>query len=452
MPLFEKALGVVGWDRIEPVILIALAENVNVCFVGNHGGSKTSVCKRLAFALKGVSKKFQQYDCPNVKHDEIFGITDIKALTEGTLRYIKHPQSIWDKDVILWSEINRPNPMLQSKLNEIILDGSVHGKKTNITWQFADANPSAKYEAFYLQPQLAARLFFVETPKPNSIMFDAMMENEALFNGFDFPEIPKESKEDRDKRYKEHLSHLRTQVSDLGKFFFNLCNEKITEADMKFASDMTKEVLREMNDGSNGDTFPLSMREAKRLAKMLSRTCAYARVSGTTVATLVSTIEQIILGHIPHYFGMLSRSYDHQSVIAAARVVFQRHVSGDSSLIIASIGDPINLITKMLRDEKTDIFSINHLKDVLNNAMDDVKTTSSDRASTLARYLEFTCRKRIANNLIKEDVCMKVCEAIIDVGYTLFPMLCPTYKEFNPSGTFTDKALILDYCRTLLRG
>jgi len=60
MSRFEKTLGVVGWGNIEPVILIALAENVKLCFVGSHGGSKTSVCKRLTFALKGSTKSFQK--------------------------------------------------------------------------------------------------------------------------------------------------------------------------------------------------------------------------------------------------------------------------------------------------------------------------------------------------------------------------------------------------------
>lgn len=405
---FKECLGIVGWDAIEPVILIALAENAKICFVGNHGASKTSVCHRLAMALRKVEVKFQRYDCPNVKHDEIFGITNVKALTEGRYEFIQHPQTLWGKEVVLWSEINRTNPMLQSKLNEVLLEGTLHGSQTGVTWQFADANPSAKYEAYYLQPQVAARLFFVSVPNPTAAMFRDMIANEEAFDVFaDLLEC--KDKDEAKKARSERNARIKAQVSPLTVFFHTIfLEEKVTEKDTKLAADVVDAAMRTMNEGSNGETFPLSMREAKRMFKMVARAGAYVRAAKLQPVGIMPIIENIVLGHIPNFHGLLAHSYDHASVVAAVRLVVTTHLEQNPQAVMLGNGDPINIITGMRRDGRFGTIERQHLRDVL-----------VGRSHTeLLRYAAFTIAKT-RKTPDTEKVVRMVIEEIITSGMRL---------------------------------
>lgn len=360
---FKDCLGVVGWDSIEPTVLIALAEDVRVCFVGNHGSSKTSVCQRLAMALHNVEVKFQRYDTPNVKHDEIFGITNVKALTEGRYEFVKHPQSVWGKEVILWSEINRPNPMMQSKLNELLLEGTLHGAPTKVKWQFADANPSAKYEAYYLQPQLAARLFFIDVPNPNVTMLAEMLSNTDKYDVFQ--EVTCSDPEERKQLVKERNNKIKKQVGPLGIFFQELVHAKITDADRKFALEVTTSAMRAMNSDQNGETFQLSLREGKRMFNMLARACAYIRLAKIDPASMLGIAEQIVVGHIPHAHGMLAKSYDWASVVGDVRVTVTKTLDSNPTVALMNNTDPINIIIAMRRDLRAGPLEVDHLKSSL---------------------------------------------------------------------------------------
>ena len=50
-PRLLRALGIVGWDHLEPVILAALATESPLLLVGSHGSAKTMVLTRLAEAM-----------------------------------------------------------------------------------------------------------------------------------------------------------------------------------------------------------------------------------------------------------------------------------------------------------------------------------------------------------------------------------------------------------------
>ncbi len=349
MSLFKKYLGVVGWEKIEPTILAALAENVKICFVGTHGSSKTSVCVRLAKALLNVDVKFQRYDGPNVKHEEIFGITNVKALTEGRLEYIDHPQSIRNKEVVLWDEINRPNPMMQSKLNEVLLEGSIHGEKLNLKWQFASANPSAKYDAFYLQPQLAARLFFVKTPEPTNSMFIEMMEASEQYEAFD----------------KLDSVALKKRVSGFGSTFLEVVSDKPSDRMKMKSMQIVSSVMEAMSTGNNGDMFPLSLRESKRMFNMLNRIQIVHKQLKTTFTE--ESMLSIVLGHVPHNFGMLAHKYDIDSVRSAAVVAYKKAMESDPETIILSAADPVSVMASMIRSKNVDTLSIDHFRTLLRN-------------------------------------------------------------------------------------
>ena len=70
LPL-TASLGVVGWERLDPVLLAALATEAPLLLVGAHGTAKTLVAERVAAAL---GLEFRHYNASLLNYDDLVGI------------------------------------------------------------------------------------------------------------------------------------------------------------------------------------------------------------------------------------------------------------------------------------------------------------------------------------------------------------------------------------------
>ena len=121
--LLTRPLGLLGWERLEPVLLAALTTKEPLLLIGRHGTAKSFLLERLAQAL-GLVYRF--YNASLINYDDLVGIP-LPDETQTSLRYITTPTAIWDAEVVFVDELNRTRPDLQNKLFPIIHERRVQG-------------------------------------------------------------------------------------------------------------------------------------------------------------------------------------------------------------------------------------------------------------------------------------------------------------------------------------
>ena len=83
--VLTKALGLEGWEKLEPVILAALASEEPLLLVGRHGAAKSFLLERLAEALE---LEFRCYNASLLNFDDLVGFP-IPTEDKQSLRYIR---------------------------------------------------------------------------------------------------------------------------------------------------------------------------------------------------------------------------------------------------------------------------------------------------------------------------------------------------------------------------
>ena len=169
--LLTRPLGLLGWERLEPVLLAALTTREPLLLIGRHGTAKSFLLERLAQAL-GLVYRF--YNASLINYDDLVGIP-LPDETQTSLRYITTPTAIWDAEVVFVDELNRTRPDLQNKLFPIIHERRVQGVELEkLRYRWAAMNPAANGDhdneeqylgAEPLDPALADRFgFLIEVP------------------------------------------------------------------------------------------------------------------------------------------------------------------------------------------------------------------------------------------------------------------------------------------------
>jgi MoxR-like ATPase len=169
--LLTRPLGLLGWERLEPVLLAALTTRDPLLLIGKHGTGKSFLLERLAQAL-GLVYRF--YNASLINYDDLVGIP-VPDETRSSLRYITTPTAIWDAEVVFVDELNRTRPDLQNKLFPIIHERRVQGVDLEkLRYRWAAMNPATNGEhdeqEVYLgteplDPALADRFgFLIEVP------------------------------------------------------------------------------------------------------------------------------------------------------------------------------------------------------------------------------------------------------------------------------------------------
>jgi MoxR-like ATPase len=170
------ALGVQGWEHLDPVLLAALATESPLLLIGPHGTAKSLLVERLAHALNTA---LRHYNASLINYDDLVGIP-LPEEGSNQLRFISTPGAIWNAEFVFFDEISRCRPDLQNKLFPIIHERRVAGiKLDNLRYRWAAMNPpspddvdgAAQGTEYYLgseplDPALTDRFPYV-VPVPN---------------------------------------------------------------------------------------------------------------------------------------------------------------------------------------------------------------------------------------------------------------------------------------------
>jgi MoxR-like ATPase len=137
-----RALGIVGWGHLEPVILAALATEAPLLLIGPHGSAKTLVLTKLA-ALLGLEHR--HYNASLLNFDDLVGFP---VPENGRLVYLQTPATIWDAESVLFDEVSRCRPELQNKLFPIVHERVVQGVAlSRLRYRWAAMNPPPSADA-----------------------------------------------------------------------------------------------------------------------------------------------------------------------------------------------------------------------------------------------------------------------------------------------------------------
>lgn len=131
-----RALGIVGWDALEPVVIAALATEAPLLVIGPHGSAKTLLLARLAEALH---LQHRHYNASLLNFDDLIGFP---VPENGRLVYLQTPATIWDAESVFFDEVSRCRPDLQNKLFPIVHERVVQGVPlAKLRYRWAAMNP-----------------------------------------------------------------------------------------------------------------------------------------------------------------------------------------------------------------------------------------------------------------------------------------------------------------------
>jgi MoxR-like ATPase len=157
-------IGILGWKKIEPIILAAMLSNKSVLLLGSHGATKTEGCRLISQAVFGKTSKFVPYDTSLVNADDLLGFLHPKKLMEGQVEHISTPDSIWDATSCLLDEINRCNPYNAAKFFEIVRSRTINGRETDLQFVWAACNPPDRYNTAHMDIAQVSRFLVLEVP------------------------------------------------------------------------------------------------------------------------------------------------------------------------------------------------------------------------------------------------------------------------------------------------
>lgn len=157
-------LGIIGWEPIQPVLIAALAAQLPILLLGNHGTCKTDGTETIVHALCGNDGKFVKYDTMSASMDDIVGFPSPKSLMDNEISFIPTKISIWGAKGVNLDELNRASPLTASKFLEMSRKGEVHGQKTGLEFIFASCNPVRAYRTAYMDLAAASRWVIVHNP------------------------------------------------------------------------------------------------------------------------------------------------------------------------------------------------------------------------------------------------------------------------------------------------
>jgi MoxR-like ATPase len=169
-----EALGIQGWQHLDPIILAALATESPLLLVGPHGTAKSLLVEKIASAL---TLSMRHYNASLINYDDLVGIP-LPEEGSNRLQFVTTPGAIWDAEFVFFDEISRCRPDLQNKMFPIVHERRIAGIRLDrLRHRWAAMNPPAPDDAetsngdYYLgseplDPALVDRFPFV-VPVPN---------------------------------------------------------------------------------------------------------------------------------------------------------------------------------------------------------------------------------------------------------------------------------------------
>lgn len=156
---------VIGYEKLQPGIMAALALKQHIYIEGGHGVGKTTLGKCLAKAVDPEGNSARYYDCTKADIASIGGILDIKAMSErGELAFSKHNQSIFGATVVIADELPRSSKERQNLWLEVLQDGTFYGiPLRDLHTVIASGNPMNYKGNHKMDPALKSRFIFFLT-------------------------------------------------------------------------------------------------------------------------------------------------------------------------------------------------------------------------------------------------------------------------------------------------
>ena len=124
-----RALGVLGWDKLEPIVLAALASGQPMLLIGTHGTAKSMLLERLAQAM---GLKFRHYNASTLNFDDLVGF----PVPDGdSVRYLRTPLDAWNAEAVFIDEISRCRIDMQNRLFPRGTNDKANRPQNDSTWQ-----------------------------------------------------------------------------------------------------------------------------------------------------------------------------------------------------------------------------------------------------------------------------------------------------------------------------
>ena len=134
---YLAALGVIGMEPIEPIIIAALITAEPLLLIGPHGTGKSYLLNRVSTAL---GFECRHYNASLLNFDDLVGYP--LPNRKGQLEYVQTPASIWGAQTVFFDEISRCRPDMQNKLFPIIHEKRVQGIDVErLVYRWAAMNP-----------------------------------------------------------------------------------------------------------------------------------------------------------------------------------------------------------------------------------------------------------------------------------------------------------------------
>jgi hypothetical protein len=378
--LFDH-IGIHGWDGIEPLILSAVVSDLSIILIGDIGSNKTEGSKVIAKALLKSNIQFRNYEVPTLNFDDLIGFVNPMNLAKGTLEFVPTPLSIWNADAVLFDEINRANPFIQSKLHELIRTRCLMGLPTQLKMVFSAVNPPEKYQSGYMDMALASRFVCVQVPNITS-MKDAQIDHIISGNG-----------------HKSAPFDLKAMIQKAGRCQFS-------KDEINRVHQMCKKILQELS----GQEIIFNARQLKMMTNMIKAGLALRHASGMERFSEPDTITAYIASVIPEINGIVRSNVNQGMVNGTIRSIVSGYTLGDPVTIAANIKelcevnitDSLAWVTamKQMADQEED-------PETLKQTISKIKTLSGKEV--IETELAFNLANHIATQIvckaiIKEDV------------------------------------------------
>ncbi|MFP6642380.1 MAG: MoxR family ATPase [Candidatus Latescibacterota bacterium] len=168
---YLQALGVYGYEAVEPIVLAALVTEDPLLLIGKAGTGKTYLLNSLSEAL---GLEHRHYNASLINFDDLVGFP-YPNNDCSEIRYLETPATVWQAESVLIDEISRCKPEQQNRLFSLVHERRIQGlAMPALRYRWAAMNPCSSIDQgdtdFYegsvaLDQALADRFaFIIEVP------------------------------------------------------------------------------------------------------------------------------------------------------------------------------------------------------------------------------------------------------------------------------------------------
>ena len=135
---YLQALGVYGYEAVEPIVLAALVTEDPLLLIGKAGTGKTYLLNSLSEAL---GLEHRHYNASLINFDDLVGFP-YPNNDCSEIRYLETPATVWQAESVLIDEISRCKPEQQNRLFSLVHERRIQGlAMPALRYRWAALNP-----------------------------------------------------------------------------------------------------------------------------------------------------------------------------------------------------------------------------------------------------------------------------------------------------------------------